>query len=138
MRLVVLGFVLAACTNTALPTPTQAVCPDPDPGTLTWESFGQQFMAGYCTMCHATTLMREARNGAPILHDFDTLEGVLRLPGHIDERAGSGPAATNTLMPPDECPSTPGGPINTDCRKPSQAERADLSVWLACEAKRGF
>lgn len=135
MRLVLI-LALAACGGPSPPTPTETACPDPDPGTLTWEGFGQQFMASYCTMCHASALPRAQRNGAPLYHDYDTLIGVLQIPGHIDEQAGSGPAAHNTRMPPSRCPSTPGGALDHDCREPSEAERRDLSVWLACERLR--
>src|SRR5687767_14853394 len=62
--------------------PTEAVCPDGS--TLTWESFGQEFMATYCTECHASTLMGAERQGAPLYHDFDTLDGVLPVLDHID------------------------------------------------------
>jgi hypothetical protein len=62
--------------------------------------------------------------------------GVLEIPDHIDQWAGSGPAATNTLMPPGQCPSTPGGPLNRACPQPTEQQRKDLSVWLACEVKR--
>jgi hypothetical protein len=132
----VLGLVLVACTNTPVPTPTGARCPDPDPGTLTWESFGQSFMTTYCTTCHSASLRSAARNGAPIFHDYDDLEGVLQIPGHIDEQAGSGPAATNTSMPPERCPNTPGGPLARDCPRPSEAERKMLAEWVACEVQR--
>jgi hypothetical protein len=137
MRFLLLGFVLAACTNSAPPpTPTEAVCPDPDPGTLTWDSFGQQFMTSYCTNCHSSTLRHSERNGAPLYHDYDTLMGVLETVDHVDEYAGSGPAAHNTRMPPSRCPSVPGGSLDRDCPEPSEAERTDLSVWLACERNR--
>jgi cytochrome c5 len=129
------AVALAACAKPP-PTPTGTVCPDPDPGTLTWESFGQKFMADYCTMCHSSTLLRAQRHGAPVFHDYDSLRGVLQIPDHIDRIAGAGPAATNTGMPPDECPSRPGGPIDGDCRKPSDAERRDLALWVACEVER--
>jgi hypothetical protein len=141
MRRLLLGLMLviavsAGCTNTSVPTPTKAVCPDPDPGTLTWDSFGQHFMSDFCTSCHASSLVHSQRNGAPLYHDYDTLMGVLEIPDHIDQWAGSGPAATNTEMPPSQCPTTPGGPLNRDCPQPSTQQRADLSVWLACERKR--
>jgi hypothetical protein len=136
MRLVVLGFVLAACTTAAPPTPTDTVCPDPDPNTLTWDNFGQQFMADFCTACHSSSLAHSQRNGAPLYHDYDTLRGVLEIPDHIDEDAGSGPAATNTRMPPSQCPSVPGGALDRDCPRPSGAERANLSMWIACERLR--
>lgn len=50
--------------------------------------------------------------------------------------AGSGPDAHNTRMPPGRCPSTPGGPLDRDCAKPTDEERTNLSMWLACEVKR--
>jgi len=136
MRLVVISLLLAACSNPPPPTPTKAQCPTPDPGTLTWESFGQKFMADYCTVCHASDLKHAARNGAPLYHDYDTLMGVLEIPDHIDSYAGSGPAAHNTLMPPGQCPSVAGGPLNRNCPEPTDAERADLSTWIACERLR--
>lgn len=118
------------------PTPTQTVCPDPDPGTPTYEGFGKPFMEKYCLHCHLSTLKRSQRHGAPAFHDYDSLIGVLRNPNHIDEQAGSGPAATNEIMPPDRCPSVPGGPLDVDCMQPTIEERAELSLWLACEVKR--
>jgi hypothetical protein len=39
-------------------------------------------------------------------------------------------------MPPARCPSTPGGALDRDCPQPTQQQREDLSVWLACEALR--
>src|SRR5678815_6148738 len=130
MRFVVLGLLITGCTNTPVPTATQAVCPDPDPGTLTWDSFGRQFMADYCTVCHASTLVHSQRNGAPLYHDYDTLPGVLSIIDHVDTWAGAGPAADNTIMPPSRCPSDPGGALNRDCPQPSKQQRTDLSVWL--------
>jgi hypothetical protein len=131
-----LGFAPVACTNTALPTPTEAMCPSPDPMTLTWDSFGQKFMTDYCVACHDSSLVRTQRNGAPIYHDYDTFAGVLSLPEHIDQYAGSGPVAHNTLMPPGRCPSVKGGSLDRDCPKPTDEERTDLSTWLACEKAR--
>lgn len=130
------GIAPLACSDTPLPAPTEAVCPDPDPRTLTWESFGQKFMADYCTSCHDSALPRAMRNGAPVYHDYDSLPGVLAIPGHIDERAGSGPAAHNTSMPPARCPSTVGGPLDRDCPRPTDQERTNLAIWLACELER--
>ncbi len=135
MRLVVLGFVLAGC-STPGPTPTKTVCPDPDPNTLTWDNFGQKFMADYCTDCHDSSLRHADRNGAPLYHDYDTLIGVMQIPDHIDAEAGSGPAAHNTLMPPGRCPSVKGGALARDCPEPSDAERTNLSLWIACERLR--
>jgi hypothetical protein len=136
MRLVILSFVLVACSSAATPAPTGAACPDPDPGTLTWDSFGQTFMASYCLDCHLSTLTHSARNGAPLYHDYDTLTGVLETAEHIDQDSGSGPDASNSRMPPSQCPSVAGGPLNRSCPQPTEAERANLSVWLACESLR--
>ena len=136
MRTILFGLLLVACTNSSVRKSTDAVCPTPDPGTPTWESFGMKFMADYCTACHASTLKHSDRNGAPLYHDYDTLMGVLEIPDHIDQYAGSGPAAHNTAMPPSRCPSTPGGSLDRDCPKPTEAEREMLSLWLACEIDR--
>ncbi len=136
MRFVVLSLLLAACTNTISPTPTETVCPTPDPETLTWDNFGMAFMVEYCTDCHSSTLTHAERNGAPLYHDYDTLMGVLEIPDHIDEYAGAGPAATNTIMPPSRCPSTPGGSLDRNCPQPTLAERTNLSMWIACERLR--
>lgn len=127
-------FVLAACSDK--PTPTGAMCPSPDPGTLTYENFGKPFMDKYCTWCHDSTLPRSQRNGAPLFHDFDTLLGVLEVQNHIDEQAGIGPDASNHFMPPSRCPTTIGGALSIDCVKPSDEERRNLAIWLACEADR--
>jgi hypothetical protein len=139
LRSLILSLSLTACGSDSAdptPTPTGAVCPDPDPGTLTWDSFGMQFMMSYCTACHDRSLPSGQRNGAPLYHDFDTLIGVLSVVDHVDENAGAGPDATNTVMPPGRCPSTPGGPLDRDCPKPTDAERRQLSEWLACEQLR--
>ncbi|MBL0213852.1 MAG: hypothetical protein IPQ07_08215 [Myxococcales bacterium] len=135
MRLLTACFLLAACSN-PIPTPTGTVCPDPDPGDLTYENFGKPFMENYCTMCHLSTLPRSQRHGAPIYHDYDSLRGVLETPDHIDEQAGSGPDADNMLMPPDRCPSEPGGALNVSCKVPTEDERKHLALWIACERTR--
>ena len=117
---VVVALALAACTESALiGPPTEAICP---PGsTLTWDSFGQAFMARYCTRCHAAALRGDDRHGAPSFHDFDTAYGVRAVRVHIDETTAAGPAAVNTAMPPDG-------------ERPSLAERQQLGEWLACRA----
>ena len=60
------------------------------------------------------------REGAPSDHNFDTLAEIRTFHEHIDEMAGSGPDATNELMPEGD------GPF------PTLAERQQLSEWLAC------
>lgn len=98
--------------------PTQSTCPDTS--TLTYESFGKPFMEKYCTKCHASTLIGDARQGAPLFHDFDSLEGILPVADHVDQKAAAGPAATNELMPAVD-------------PKPTLEERKQLGEWLACE-----
>lgn len=97
--------------------PTQATCP-PD-STLTYANFGEPFMTDYCIRCHSSQLEGPARMGAPLFHDFDTYEGIVPVADHIDETAGSGPAATNDSMPLN-------GP------QPSLEEREQLAEWIAC------
>lgn len=135
MKLALLTSVLVACGGSS-PTPTGTACPDPDPNTLTYENFGKPFMERYCVMCHASMLTRSMRHGAPLYHDFDTLIGVLQTPDHIDQQAGFGPDAENTFMPPERCPSTPGGPLAIDCPQPTDEERRNLAQWIACEVDR--
>jgi len=136
MRLLLLSILLAACGSTGTPTATGAVCPDPDPMTLTYDNFGEQFMTDYCTMCHSRSLTRSQRNGAPLYHDFDTLVGVMQVRDHIDTQTAFGPNAENEFMPPDRCPAEPGGPLAINCRQPSADERRQLGEWLACEKNR--
>lgn len=148
MRTVSLAFVLASlatgCPGGPGPSPTGTACADPDPitgtTTLTYDNFGRDFMAKYCTNCHASDLTQAHRNGAPIYHDFDSLLGILETPDHIDEQTGWGPKAQNTFMPGagtgGRCPSVKGGSLDEACPEPTSAERTNLSVWIACERER--
>jgi hypothetical protein len=134
MKYLLLALALAACSDH--PTSTGTVCPSPDPMTLTYDNFGKPFMEKYCTWCHDSSLLRSMRNGAPVFHDFDSLLGILQVEGHIDQQTGIGPNASNYFMPPDECPSTKGGALDTDCAKPTDEERRNLALWIACEKDR--
>ena len=100
--------------------PTGSTCP-PD-STLTWDSFGHEFMDSYCTRCHASTLTGADRQGAPLYHDFDTVQGVRNVANHVDYMAAAGPDAINTQMPID------------DGATPTLGERKQLGEWLACGA----
>ncbi len=100
--------------------PTEAVCPDE--GTdLTFENFGEPFFTAYCARCHSIEVEGADRQGAPSDHNFDTPIEARGLADHIDWTTGSGPGATNEIMPP-------SGAV------PSVEEREQLSVWLACGA----
>jgi hypothetical protein len=135
MRSLFLILLVAACTSET-PTPTGAVCPSPDPGTLTYDNFGMAFMTKYCISCHNEDLDYKQRNGAPLYHDYDSLLGVVETAPHVDEYSAFGPKAKNTEMPPDRCPSTPGGSLDSDCPQPTDEERTTLGIWLACEENR--
>jgi hypothetical protein len=132
-----------ACSS-GRPTPTGTTCADPDPMTgttqLTWDNFGCKFMYKYCVNCHERSLPLSKRNGAPLYHDFDYLEGLLEQPDHTDEQAGWGPKAKNNFMPgggtDGRCPSVPGGSLDENCPQPTGEERTNLSQWLACERLR--
>ncbi|MDQ3366697.1 MAG: cytochrome c [Myxococcota bacterium] len=113
------ALALAACSDPAplFGPPTESVCPTPS--TLTYESFGKPFMDRYCVECHDSGLRGPDRQGAPSFHDFDTIFGIRAVHEHIDFTTASGPAATNTSMPP-------GNP------QPTLAERQQLGEWIAC------
>jgi uncharacterized membrane protein len=100
---------------------TGAKCPNNS--TLTYDNFGKKFMQDYCLRCHSQSLNGAARMGAPSDHNFDSLANIQAMAMHIDAKAGSGPNATNTAMPP----SNP---------KPTAAERTRLSEWIACGLKQ--
>jgi hypothetical protein len=97
---------------------TGAVCPSGN--TLTYETFGSNFMTKYCRGCHSSSKTGEMRQGAPADHNFDTLSAIRTFADHIDEHAAAGPNAVNTAMPPIE-------------PKPTEEERRQLGQWLACE-----
>jgi uncharacterized membrane protein len=94
---------------------TGATCDE----SLTYANDIKPIAEKYCTRCHAESVKGSARMGAPEDHNFDSEEGILDAAGHIDETAGSGPDATNTMMPPSG-------------DKPTKAERETLAKYLAC------
>jgi len=111
MRLaVLLAGLVAGCAERPLPI-DEATCP-PEGTTLRYETFGEEFFAGYCNRCHST-----ARAGAPSAYRFDTLDEVRTHADRIFIRA----AGPNVTMPP--------GPDD-----PPLAAREQLAEWLACGA----
>lgn len=104
--------LVAACTHA--PTLDEAECP-PGGTDLTYASFGEPFLGGWCQTCHASTATD--RHGAPVHITFDTLDEVRARADRIYVRA----ADVNTSMPP--------GPDD-----PPEEERALLAEWLACGA----
>ncbi len=91
-----------------------AKCP-PGGTTLTYESFGQGFLARRCQTCHGRDV--EERHGAPDKYAFDSPEEVKKWIDRIYDRS----AGDNTSMPP--------GPDD-----PPLSERDDLAEWLSCGA----
>lgn len=91
--------------------------PCPEDSVLTWENFGQPFIANWCTSCHASTVPEENRVGAPLGVDFDDLDGVRQHAVGIWQRS----ADQNNTMPP--------AGVAPDL------ERAQLGEWLACGAR---
>ena len=91
-----------------------AECP-PEGTTLSYENFGQDFMASWCLRCHQP--YTNNRHGAPGEYNFDTLQGIRRNTTRIFARA----ALDNDSMPP--------GPDD-----PPGQQREDLAEWLACGA----
>jgi hypothetical protein len=119
MKRLALLVLLAGCPQESVfGPPTETECPTAGT-TLTYDNFGKPFMESYCTRCHSSQLVGTQRMGAPSFHDFDSLFGIKAVSMHIDETTGSGPAATNTGMPPDGA-------------KPTKAEREMLAQWIAC------
>jgi cytochrome c5 len=97
---------------------TGSTCPTGS--KLTYESFGKPFFNEFCVSCHAKGVAAADRQGAPLDHNFDTLDGIVEEAEHIDEVAAAGPKATNTSMPP------------KGSKAPSEAQRKQLGEWIAC------
>lgn len=114
--LLLLALSISACASSG---PSGAVCPPT--AAPTCASFGQPFMTTYCTSCHSASSTN--RRGAPGSQNYDTEADVTRHAADIDEAAARGPDATNTYMP------ALGGTVT---RKPSDAEREMLGLYLAC------
>jgi uncharacterized membrane protein len=108
------------CTTLA----TGATCPPSS--TLAYASFGQTFFGTYCTRCHSSTVTGDARHGATIGVNFDSLDGIRDHTCTIDSFAGSGPNGTFTFMPFDITS------IDPTQQFPTVEERAQLSQWIAC------
>jgi uncharacterized membrane protein len=126
-----LCVVLTACDDELCPandghaeptTPSGATC---NGSTLDYDTFGKDFMTNYCTSCHSSSLKsEEERQCAPADHNFDSLDGVLLARDHIDEHAAAGPNGVNDEMPP------------SGSKMPTDQERMNLGIWLACEEER--
>lgn len=106
--------------RTRRPGATAALCPEGS--TLTYETFGRDFLGSYCVRCHSSELTTVAeRGGAPTGMDFDTAELAREHRTAIDSVAAAGPTRVNVYMP-------------VGMPQPSDAERDLLGEWLACGA----
>ena len=107
------GDETGASTGDAADTDTDAlVCADAP--TLTYDTFGNGFLATYCNGCHGAGV--PDRQGAPEAFVFDTREQVDMFADRILARAI--PAEGVTPMPP-------AGGVT-----PDDLER--LEIWLTC------
>jgi uncharacterized membrane protein len=108
------AIMLAACgaSNESL---AQRACP-PGGTSLTYETFGAEFLGQWCESCHAASSTN--RNGAPPDVTFDTQAQAAEWKDRIYARA----ADDNTSMPL--------GPYG-----PDSATRHQLGDWLACGAQ---
>jgi hypothetical protein len=88
----------------------------PSGSTLTYESFGEPFFNDWCTGCHSSALSADARRGAPVGVDYDSLAGIRAHLPQIWARA----ADNNATMPPAGGPTAP--------------LRQSLGDWVACGA----
>jgi len=116
---ILLAAICAAACGGGGEEASGAECPDGS--TLTYDSFGREFMTDYCTSCHDSALSGTLRNDAPSAYNFDTIEGIRDASDEIDGEAAAGPEHINTAMPPED-------------PRPSEADRYRLGEWLACGA----
>ena len=82
---------------------------------LSYDDFGEPFIANWCRGCHSEGTLPGMRQGAPVDVNFDTLVEVRSASTRVVEMAGTGSA-----MPP------AGGPTDQ--------ERAMLVEWITCGA----
>jgi uncharacterized membrane protein len=109
MRAAIL-LLFGACAESPMEI-DEMPCP-PEGTTLTYDSFGQQFLGEHCNICHSTS-----KAGAPSGYKFDTHDQVKKHAKRIFIRA----AGPNVTMPP--------GPDD-----PPELSRDQLAEWLACGA----
>jgi uncharacterized membrane protein len=103
------ALVLLTCCDAGSPTPCES-------STLTYQTFGDPFIANWCRSCHSSELPPEMRQLAPLNVNFNSRADVLRFSRRI-----SFLVVTSETMPP------AGGP--------TERERALLADWIACGAR---
>ena len=111
-RVAVAVALFSVVTSSCVDFDVMADHPCPPSGTtLTWDNFGNDFMAQWCVACHGGPNGYSSRA-------LNTLESVQA----NRERVFANAAGRNVAMPP--------GP-----QDPSQADRDKLALWLTCGAK---
>ena len=104
-RSVLLVLLLAGCGND-----TRVECSE---SPLTYQTFGDPYIANWCRGCHSEDLIPTMRQDAPLGVNLDTLDEVRQRRAQILEMG-------------DRMPPTGG---------PSEEERALMREWLTCGAK---
>ena len=107
MRLLCSLLVLAACGDDI-----DAQCAS---SQLTYQTFGEPFMASWCNGCHSAGLPPNMRQAAPLGVDFDTLDEI-----RTQAIAIVRTTTDDRTMPPE------GGPTDAD--------RQLLASWVRCGA----
>lgn len=120
-ELVVVAAIAAAgaCTTSSTEPPGDDGGDDAtscDNSYLSYDNFGEPFVANWCRSCHSSEVPHDMRQTAPDDVNFDDLDDVKAYAGRIEFRVGE-----QKTMPP------AGGP--------SDDERALLVEWIGCGAK---
>jgi hypothetical protein len=68
-----------------------------DGGPDTYASWAQGFFTSYCSRCHSSTLSGNARNGAPLGYDWDSLS-IVRM--HLSQMRTA--VGVQNFMPPSD------------------------------------
>ena len=128
--------------------------PDPDPLTEGYDTafdpqctgddgsgdcFGKTFMDKYCIQCHdkhAAAVQAQRRAAAPRLRLRS--RACWRCPTTSTSRPASAPRRQPLHAGPQRCPSVPGGSLDIDCPQPTDDERTQMSVWIACARDRKY
>lgn len=122
MRVLLLACIAACTSPPDEGKDTGSTCPPTDKPD--YANFGTAFFSTYCLACHSETKSGGDRHDAPVTINFDTRSLVRESTSNIDKQAAWGPAAHNTIMPPDGEP------------QPTDAERIRLGEYIACEIGR--
>lgn len=116
--------------------PPIATDPPPTQGCetlITWDGFAQGFFRDWCTACHSSALVGDARIGAPEGMNFDTYEGVIPFRDRMLVRAvaeARDTADTGAEGDVDLSPMPPAGGVAPE-------DITYFEEWLTCGMPRG-